>query len=200
VGQPRELTYLLQLRGEEDLRFDRVLARNPLAQFALDDAPLRAAAALLREDGFFVFAQVVPRHGQRLYDLIEWAGAPPEQQALRERVVAAEEAIYEDEDDVLVSWQADDLQQALQEAGLETVTVQRQRQREQRRLTERHLQRWFQEAPLEDGRATYDTHLQRAGLTTDEIESIARLYRSQLQEQIVEWQSTMLLIVAQKYD
>src|SRR5690606_16832135 len=32
VGTPAELDYLLALRGEEDVRFDRVLARNPFTQ------------------------------------------------------------------------------------------------------------------------------------------------------------------------
>src|SRR5690606_5373244 len=69
VGQPQELAQLLQLRGEEDVRFDRVLARNPLPAFTRDEAPLQGAApllgvvdAVLRDDGLFVFSQIAPQH------------------------------------------------------------------------------------------------------------------------------------------
>ena len=195
VGQPQEVGYLLQLRGEDDVRFDRVLARNPLAQFALDPEPLQTAVELLRDDGLFVFAQVVPRHGQRLHDLLKWDDMPSD---LHDRVIAAEEAIYQDDADPLVSWQAQDLEQALQEAGFANVTVQRERHVEQRRLTDRHLRRWFQEQPLEDGRPTYRAHLQQAGFSEGDIEQVARLYQKQLRDQTVAWHSVNLFVIAGK--
>ena len=197
VGEPQELPYLLQLRGEGDVRFDRVLARNPLARFELDAAPLAAAAAVLREDGVFVFAQVVPRHGQRLHELVDWSAAPRE---FEERVVQAEEAIYQDQGDPLVRWDAEDLQEALNTAGFQKIELKREQLTEQRRITDRHLQRWFQELPLEDGRATYHAHLHQAGLSNDEIEEVAGLYARQLRDATVTWKSRVLFIVARIWE
>ncbi len=196
VGPPAELPMLLQLRGEADIRFDRVLARNPLPAFTLDAEPLQAAAGLLRPDGAFVFAQTVPRYGQRIVDLIAWQNVDPAIAALRPQLEQAEEAIYGDADDPLLSWAEDDLQRALQHVGFTAVSLQRHAHEEQRRLSAERLQRWFQEQPLEDGRPSYRSHLQRAGLTEQQISAVAALYRAKLLEQTIPWRTTTLLVTA----
>jgi putative ATPase len=192
VGEPQELAYLLQLRGEDDVRFDRILSRNPLAHFELASATFAAAAALLRDDGRFVFVQVVPRHGQRLHELIDWSGTPE----LQKLVVQAEEAIYNDEGDPLVRWKAPDLQEALRAAGFARIDLKREQLTEQRRLTDRHLQRWFHEDPLEDGRLSYGRRLLQGGLSESQIDELTRLYTRQLRDETVAWRSTVVFVVA----
>jgi hypothetical protein len=71
--------------------------------------------------------------------LLAWGRAT----ALREKVVAAEEAIYTDAADPLVNWDADDLRAALEGAGLADVRVTVEMQMEERRITLGHLDRWF---------------------------------------------------------
>ncbi|MFW6096845.1 MAG: AAA family ATPase [Chloroflexota bacterium] len=195
VGEATDLARLLQLRGEEDVRFDRVLARNPLAQFTLDPAPLQAAGQHLGDEGLFVFAQVIPRHGQRLYKLVDWSDTEP---ALQEDVAAAEETLYNDDSDSLTGWDAPDLEQALREAGFTILSLREERHTEQRRLTDRHLQRWFQEEPLENDRPTYRAHLQQASLSNAEIDEVSRLYSRQLRDETVEWESMIVYVVAGK--
>ena len=56
----------------------------------------------------------VPRHAQRCYGVVVWGRA----NAVREKVVAAEEAIYADAADPLVNWYEDDLRATLAAAGL----------------------------------------------------------------------------------
>ncbi len=111
IGAPDELAFLLALRDEEDLRFDRVLGRNLLDLndgLAANEEMLAGLVTYLLPGGRLVLAHPVPRHTQRLVDLIDWDG----DEALAERVRAAEEAIYANPDDPLVSWDADDLADA----------------------------------------------------------------------------------------
>ena len=164
IGAAEELDYLLSLRGEEDVRFDRILGRNALLRIKKETTDfadstdlggksvesaksvvsssgglVASLAARLLPGGRVVLSQSIPRHTQRLYELIAWGRAT----ALREKVVAAEEAIYADAADPLVNWDADDLRAALEGAGLMDVRVTVETQTEERRITGGHLERWF---------------------------------------------------------
>ena len=117
------------------MRFDRILGRNAFSGTAQGDLANRPAvialAVRLLPGGRLVLAQAIPRHTQRLYDLVSWGRAT----ALREKVVAAEEAIYADAADPLVNWDADDLRAALEAAGLSDVRVHVETQPEERLLS-----------------------------------------------------------------
>jgi putative ATPase len=139
IGAADELDYLLRLRGEEDVRFDRILGRNTFSRPDKSSATCQVWANRLLPGGRLVLAQSIPRHIQRLYDLVSWGRAT----ALREKVVAAEEAIYTDAADPLVNWDAGDLGAALEAAGLVDVRVTVETQTEERRITGGHLERWF---------------------------------------------------------
>jgi len=194
LGALDELDYLLRLRGEEDVRFDRVLARNPFSQAEPPWAQLAGQVrAVLLPEGRFCFAQIVPRRGQRLYALVDWEDADPD---LVERVQAAEEAIYHDSDDPLVNWDVANLESALRAGGLEPQQVHVERHEGQRQLTADHLGRWFE---VEQGRAarpSYAARLQAGGVTSAELQEVAARYRSQLQDVTVPWSSAIVYVVA----
>jgi putative ATPase len=197
IGQPQELEHLMTLRGEEEIRFDRVLARNPLPEHELERAQFDAVAAHLLPEGAFCFVQVAPRLGQRLYQLVSWdaeEGGGDEQ--LREKVEQAEEAIYLDENDPLVNWDAAPLEEALHEAGFAEVKVVTERIPEQRRITTAHLERWFDESEQTDQRPSYAQRLREGGLKPQELERVANLYRRQLEDELVTWHSTLLYVTA----
>jgi hypothetical protein len=110
--------------------------------------------------------------------------------------VQAEEAIYNDEGDPLVRWKVPDLQEALRAAGFARIDLKREQLTEQRRLTDRHLQRWFHEDPLEDGRLSYGRRLLQGGLSESQIDELTRLYTRQLRDETVAWRSTVVFVVA----
>lgn len=84
-------------------------------------------------------AETVPRHTQRLYRLLD----PTKLDAdLYERLVAAEEAIYADESDPMVNWDADELRVAFEAAGL-VVEITTKRSSTQMHITPALLERWF---------------------------------------------------------
>jgi putative ATPase len=218
-GSLTELDYLLRLRGEADLHFDRILGRNifsegtrgnskelkgtqtssgqPLSTqhsaLSTQTSALSTLASLLFPDGRLCLVQVLPRHGQRLADLVDWAGVD---EALVAKVRAGEEAIYADPDDPLVNWDEKDVAAWCAAANL-TITHQHlETQTEQRRLTPAHLERWFGEEMLPDARPRYSQRLLDSGLTPTELVQIATLYRRQLTDQVVNWHTTHLYVVA----
>ena len=191
IGDLTELDTLLTLRGEEDLRFDRILARNPITQlpnYSITELfkPLKNR---LLPDGRFCLVQTIPKHGQRLYQLVDWSS---ETKALAKKVAQAEEVIYADKTDPLVNWDESDLQAGLEATGFTTVTLQLDREKGQRRLTADHLERWFGG----EGEGTYGRRLREGGLSEKEVEKVCALYKRQLEEQIVGWETAVTYIIA----
>ncbi|MCP4360288.1 MAG: AAA family ATPase [Chloroflexi bacterium] len=195
IGQLSELDYLLELRGETNLQFDRILVRNPFTEHGLRNTDYNVVSLLkdrLSPNGRLCLIQTIPRHGQRLYRLVDWSGVSP---TLAAKVQTAEEAIYNDETDPLVNWEESNLVDILETADFQTQLIQ-ERENSTRQLTDAHLDRWFGDAVLADGRLGYGRRLRDAGLTQTEETQIAALYRRQLLNQTVNWETAVAYIIA----
>ncbi len=196
VGDISELEYLLTLRDEEDIRFDRIIGRNLFTAFAANATHqelIRMLDDRLLRGGRLCLVQTIARHGQRLYNLVDWSNASA---ALAGKVRVAEEGIYTDETDPLVNWDERDLESAMRASGLAHIQVQIEQQPGTRRITGRHLSRWFEEDKVEDDRPSYGQRLLNAGLTQAELEQVSTLYRRQLVDQMVSWSGTIAYLVA----
>ncbi|HRQ36792.1 MAG TPA: AAA family ATPase [Chloroflexota bacterium] len=194
IGALSELDYLLNLRGEADLKFDRILARNLFTDYRLPITDYDEMGRLrdwLLPDGRLCLIQTVPRHGQRLYRLVEWG----EQTKLRDKVAMAEEAIYHDETDPLVNWDEKALESALTAVGFTPLHMQLETETSQRQITETHLARWFGEG--EGERVGYGRRLQAGGLSKKEVAQVQTLYRQQLLGRVVEWGTAVLFLVVE---
>jgi putative ATPase len=191
IGSLDDLPTLLTLRDETDLKFDRIIGRNPITNYQY---PITQLLNLLKThlagDGRLTLIQTIPRYTQRLYQLVEWPD-----NALRDKVAAAEEAIYHDESDPLVNWDENDLAAAFAAAGLDArITL--EKQTEQRRLTADHLARWFPDAESDQSRPSYAQRLRAGGLTDGEVERVREVYGRYLLNQLVNWQMMVALITA----
>ena len=188
AGMPEELDYLLSLRGEADVRFDRILGRNVLSVSEPDrfSETFQVLAAHLLPGGRLVLCQNMPRYTQRLHALVDWGGDAK----LRDRVLAAEETIYSDPADPLVNWDERDLAAALEAAGLVDIRVTVEEQTEERLITEAHIGRWFG-AGSAGGRPSYRERLLAGGLTSEEADEVEKLFRSRLSEQAAGWKNRM---------
>jgi putative ATPase len=197
-GSPTDLPALVaaewrrQTPGSDEIgavsavRFDVVLGRNALTGLPDKAAAGRAIAAVLAPEGRLSLAEIVPRRGQRLYGLADLSFLDA---ALRERLVAAEEAIYSAADDPMVNWDGDDLAAIFQAAGLVGVRVEVETHVAQQRINADLLARWFfaaDEAAPAGGRPSYAQHLRRR-LSADEVEQVRVLFERQLRDQVVEW-------------
>ena len=194
VGDAAELGYLLALRGEADVRFDVILGRNVFAGSQPDRFQKvgQILTALLTAGGRLVFSQNIPRYTQRLHALVEWG----REAKLRDKVIAAEEAIYSDTIDPLVNWDERDLTAALEAAGLSDVRMTVEDQTEERLITAAHLDRWFG-ASAADGRPSYRERLVVGELTEGETAKVEKLFRGQLLDQAVQWSSRIGYVEAE---
>ncbi len=186
VGPVAELPDLLRDRGDGAVRFDVVVGRNALTQAtsAVREQVARVLASLLAPGGVISLGQVVPRDTQRIYALVDLGELPAD---LADRVVGAEEAIYADERDPWVNWDAPDLEVAFRSAGLGQVTVGTERETAEVLITPALIERWFAREGAGD-RPTYAQHLLRL-LSSEEIEHYRALVLRDLQGQAVPWQS-----------
>ncbi|MCL4804202.1 MAG: AAA family ATPase [Anaerolineae bacterium] len=193
VGDLAELDYLLSLRGEADVRFDVILGRNvfPLSKPDMFQNTCQVLSSRLLPGGRLVFSQNIPRHTQRLYDLIEWG----RETRLRDKVAAAEEAIYADAADPMVNWGEADLLAALEVPALSDARLTVDEQVEERLITAAHLDRWFG-AGAADGRPSYRERLLAGGLADSEVGKVEKLFRSQLLNQSVSWRSRLAFVGA----
>ncbi|MFN2157316.1 MAG: AAA family ATPase [Anaerolineae bacterium] len=192
IGRIADLTDLLSARGDGDLCFDAVLSRNALTQATLAER-VRAAqivASLLSERGVFSLGQVIPRHTQRIYALVDLSPLPA---GLAERVVVAEEAIYADERDPWVNWDAPELVADLRSGGLERVDVQIEYETAEMLVTPALIERWFATEGRGE-RLAYAQHL-LAHLSAEEIEQYRALVVRDLQGQAVPWRSAIAYLL-----
>jgi putative ATPase len=184
VGEIAELPDLLALRGEQDLRFDAVVGRNAFGSLTDKAAILRRVALWLQPGGCLSLAEVVVGDSQRLYGLVDTFSLG---EGLRHRLVEAEEAIYLQEGDPLVNWQAADLVRALEEAGFRDVAVEDEVQEDERLISAATVDRWFGE-PESGERPSYGQHLSRY-LEAQDLAAVETLFRRQLAGQAVTWRT-----------
>ena len=187
-GDLPDLPGLLAPFGQA-LRFDVIVGRNALGSRPDKPAALRTLADLLSPGGRLVLAEAVPRHTQRLYRLVELDSLPP---GLAARLIAAEEAIYQNPADLLVNWDERDLQAACAAAGLEA-TVSLEFDPVEMRISAAQLDQWF--APRPGDRPSYGQHL-ASQLSSDELALVSSLYRRKLSEQVVVWRSPLAMVAA----
>jgi putative ATPase len=192
-GALDELPDLIAAEGERDVRFDAIVGRNALTRHPAKVTAARIIASLLADGGRLSLAEVVPHHAQRLHRLVDPSSLD---ESLRQRLIAAEEAIYTDLYDPMVNWDAADLKAAVRVAGLSNVQVQMETVTTQRLIGAEDLARWFS-TDSERQRTTYAQHLRRH-LSADELAQIQALFEVQLRDQSVAWTSRIVYLVARR--
>ena len=209
IGQIGELDYLLELRQESDIRFDRIIGRNAFSRSEGRQELLAILARKLQADGYLILAQTVPRDGQRLYRLIDWSDVGHK---VRDSVIKAEESIYHDDDDDLVNWEIDALEAELGSAGFSKVETVSEKYVEIRKLTAANLEKWFGPSSGRDVPAnerlsrsnekadtpvgSYGQLLLDNGIQQNELSELAHIYRRQLIDQPVKWSNHIAYIKA----
>jgi putative ATPase len=192
-GTLEDLPDLIAAQGQGDVHFDVIIGRNALTRRSDKAAAARIIASLLAENGRLSLSEVVPRHGQRLYRLVDLS---PLDETLVQRLTPAEEAIYADPEDPMVNWEAPDLEAALLGAGLSDVHVQAETVTTQQHIGAEHLARWFGAGP-DRQRLTYARHL-RQHLSAAELVQVQSLFERQLRDQSVAWTSQIVYLAARR--
>ena len=189
-GEVAELTELLAWQGAaqgDRLIFDAIIGYNALFDLADKTAAVALLVPLLGPRGTLSLAERVPRHTQRLYQLVDLAELG---ESVAARVVEAEEAIYRQADDPMVNWDVADLVALFQATGV-SVTPTLESDNSQLQVTPAVLQRWF--APASGARPSYGQRL-AALLRSNEVESVRKLFERQLLNQTVTWSGKLLYL------
>ncbi len=178
----------------KDIRFDCIMGRNTLMSETDKVAVVKNLIPWLSAEGLLVLAETVPRHTQRLYNLLQPAWLPSE---LWEKLKLAESAIYEDNSDPMVNWDGLDLKKDLEKTGL-TVKVEQQRSSTSILITPALVERWFATTHNSLTRPTYRKHLEKT-LTTAEVNLVKQVFSKYLCNQTVNWSSAYALIKISSY-
>ncbi len=167
------------------VRFDWVIGRNPFTRLH-GNSLLPAAREVLRPGGRLCVAQIAPRHGQRLHELLDWQGL----EAWHTAAAAAEETLWTMPADPLVNWDISDLTAALRRAGFDEITCERYPHQTLRHITTQELDRWFGPA------GSYRHCLEAADLPPAVVSQIETRARQQWRDQALPWQSLYIMLTA----
>ncbi|MFN8442281.1 MAG: AAA family ATPase [Caldilineaceae bacterium] len=188
VGEIGDWLVSLQDAEVEPKHFDAVIGYNALIDIADKVQTIGSMVKVLAPEGVISLAERVPRYTQRIYRLVDLATLDS---ALVERLIHAEEAIYEDAADPLVNWDESDLVNAFQSAGLR-VTAQLEDEVSEMQVTASLLERWF--APSTTSKPSYGQRL-AAQLNSAEIQQARTLYERQLLNKTIKWGGKIAFLV-----
>lgn len=172
------------------LAFDAIVGYNALLDCPDKAAALHSLTALLTPHAIISLAERIPRHTQRLYQLVDLSGLD---KALAERLIQAEAAIYTNAADPLVNWDENDLVQLFQNAGF-TVELALSEESSELQVTPSVIERWF--APAQANRPSYGDHLGKQ-LSAAEVAQVRTLFTRQLSNQTVQWTGKTSYLVVQ---
>ena len=146
----------------------------------------------LSDGGAIALAETIPKHTQRLYQLLQpnWIDFK-----LWQKVKTAEEAIYKNPDDPLVNWDGSSLEQDLETLGLH-IQIEEQQHSSSILINSQAIQRWFS-PPQADQRPTYRLHLEKF-LSPAEVETLKDIFNKHLCNQTVVWKSLVAYILIAK--
>jgi putative ATPase len=188
AGEPGKLEALLEAAGFADVRFDAILGRNALVAQADKASIAVILRRLMAPGGTASLAETIPRHGQRLYELVDLGSLASE---LIDLLREAEERIYHRGDDPMVNWGSDDLREAFAAAGFDVVEMATQEFAAERLITPQQIERWFE--PIGAERPSYAQHL-AVVVAPETVAEVRRLFERQLTGQSVPWHTRLVYL------
>ena len=192
-GPLAQIDAILQERAPA-IRFDAICGRHALGGIADKGSTIRQLAAHLAPNGRIALAETLSQRAQRLHQLVKLDSLDAD---LRQRLIAAEEAIYADASNPQVRWNADELASLFAEAQLCDIDIRCEEQYGQRHISPQQLAHWF--APGGEKRHTYANYLGQH-LDGEELHVIRRLFEKELANKTLPWASTQVLIFARAAD
>ncbi len=176
--------------ADPGIRFEAIIGRNAIGFSGETEKIARQLRGLAAPGCRLRLWEVVQRRAQRLCRLVDLGEL---EEGLRERVISAEEAIYEDPDNPRVNWEEGDLKRLLQEAGFETVEWTTEERTTVRRITMQQLGHWFN--PGGEKHPTFARYLHRQ-LDNASLRLVRGLFERQLNGHKVRWTTAYTLFSA----
>ncbi|PSN11234.1 AAA family ATPase [filamentous cyanobacterium CCT1] len=170
------------------VRFERIVGRNTFSQVVNRDRFIEIVQGFLAPDGVVLLAETVPRHSQRISDLVDAGGLS---KALVKRWHQAEAAIATSTTDPRFNWQADTLETLFRKIGF-TVQLTEDVLHSSIYVSSALLQRWFATGGTPP---SYRDQLAQH-LSDKDIATIQQSCQRQLQGKTVQWRSPLVYLVA----
>ncbi|MDX1523916.1 MAG: methyltransferase domain-containing protein, partial [Anaerolineae bacterium] len=178
--------------------FDLIIGRNALTHLEDKAQAVQTLKSLLKPTGRLVLAEVVPNYTQRLHKLVDLSTLQP---SLIDRIVTAEEAIYQNPNDPMINWNETSLTAIFDQAGFGHTDIRLEPAVAQVRVGAQQLERWFAETSA-GHRPTFAQHLLTpatgTGLTSTELKTLKDSFAKQLTGQVVSWQSTIAYVLVRR--
>ena len=168
------------------MKFEAIIGYNTLMREPNKLACIQQLANLLQPDGKIALYESIPKHTQRIYQLIDLPDA------FGERWIQGEEAIYNNPDDSMTNWDIDDLKPDFEKVGL-TVDIEIERITTPMQISTALSNRWFSKSQT---KPSYASHLAKF-LTDDEIAIAQQLLTNKLLNKTVDWASSSAIITHQ---
>ena len=165
------------------MHFEAIIGYNTLMREPNKLACIQRLANLLQPDGKIALYESIPKHTQRIYQLIN---LPDE---FGDRWIRAEEAIYANPDDSMTNWDIDDLRSAFEKVDLK-VEIEVERITTPMQISTALLNRWFSTSQAKPSYASYLAKF----LTNDEIAIVQHLLTNKLLNKTVDWASSAAMI------
>ncbi|TFG64396.1 MAG: AAA family ATPase [Spirochaetales bacterium] len=183
---------------ESGIRFETILGRNLFAGGFPDEGGLARLYGKLSAGGVMALAETIPSQGQRLSGLVpgrleqNGPGSAPGN-ALMEKFIKAEDTLYADKAIPALSLQAGDIRELLSRAGFEIDEPQFLEISEDRLLTDRNIQSWFDT----DNPQSYGSLLKKTAEPAV-FEEIENLVKRSLSGTLVPWKVCIAFFTGRK--
>ncbi|AFY94143.1 AAA family ATPase [Chamaesiphon minutus] len=172
------------------MKFDGIVGNCALMRDRHKCALIQTMANFLQPDGKIALYESIPRHTQRIYQLLDF-GRLEISPDLRDRWIRAEEAIYTNPDDGMTNWDVEDLRSSFERAEF-TVEMEVESTIAQLQISSATIERWFTQ---NNSKPTYASYLSKF-LTKSEIEIVQQAIVDRLLNKTVNWQSKSVVITA----
>jgi len=176
------------------IRYNAICGRNVLSAESDKTAVVKTIADHIAPGGRIALSENLFFLAQRLYKLFD---LKQEKMDLFNRVVEAEEAIYQKSANQDLVWNEDDLQSLFLRGGFRPVTVERHTQKYHRHISKKDIDTWF--APGTDAQPTYSYYLSKT-LESEEITSLHGIFLKSLSKKNVIWTSNQALVFVKAGD
>ena len=166
------------------MRFEAIIGYNALMREPDKLTCIQQLANLLKPHGKIALYESIPKHTQRIYQLID---LPDE---FGDRWILAEETIYTNPDDLMTNWNIDDLRSAFEKVSL-SVEIEVEQIITPMPISTALLNRWFSKSTTKPSYASYLAKF----LADDEIAIAQQLLTNKLLNKTVDWASSAATII-----
>ena len=166
------------------MRFEAIIGYNALMREPDKLTCIQQLANLLQPHGKIALYESIPKHTQRIYQLIDLPDT------FGDRWILAEETIYTNPDDLMTNWNIDDLRSAFEKVGL-SVEIEVEQIITPMPISTALLNRWFSKSTTKPSYASYLAKF----LADDEIAIAQQLLTNKLLNKTVDWTSSAATII-----